>query len=72
MIKLYCEYLYVRCIWLYVVTMSRTRFKVSRHFVVAWISRNFFLEACVKPEALVIATGLEPTTNLSVKEQPNL
>ena len=31
MIELYCEYLSVRYIWLYVIIMSRTRFRVNLH-----------------------------------------
>ena len=33
MIELCCEYLSVRCIWLYVLIMSRTRFRVNPHSV---------------------------------------
>ena len=35
-----CEYLCVRCIWLCVITNSRTRFRVNLHSVVTWMSRN--------------------------------
>ena len=45
MIELCCEYLSVRCIWLYVFIMSRTRFRVNPHSIVAWMSRNSLLEA---------------------------
>ena len=31
MIELCYEYLFVRCIWLYVIVMSRTRFRVNPH-----------------------------------------
>ena len=31
-----CENLSVRCIWLYVIFMSRTRFRVNPHSIVAW------------------------------------
>ena len=34
MIEMHCEYLSVWCIWLYVFTMSRTRFRVNRHSIV--------------------------------------
>ena len=40
MIELCCEYLSVRCIWLYVLIMSRTCFRVNPHSIVAWMSRN--------------------------------
>ena len=35
---------------LYVLAMSRTRFRVNPHSVVAWMSRNFLLEAGAKSE----------------------
>ena len=34
MIELCCEYLSVRCIWLYVIIMSRTSFRVNPHSIV--------------------------------------
>ena len=34
MIELRCEYLSVRCIWLYVLIMSRTRLRVKPHSIV--------------------------------------
>ena len=39
-----CEYLYVRCIWLHVFIMSRTRFTVNPHSRVASMSRNSLLK----------------------------
>ena len=56
MIELCCEYLSVRCIWLYVFIMSRTRFRVNPHSIVAWMSRNSLLEAGAKSEGEVTAT----------------
>ena len=47
---------------LYVLVMSRTRFRVNPHSIVAWMSRNSLLEAGVKSEGEVTATGLEPRT----------
>ena len=48
MIELCCEYLSVRCIWLYVLIMSRTRFRVNPHSI--FESRcshlNFRFRAC--------------------------
>ena len=38
-----CENLSVKCIWLYVLAMSRTTFKVNQHSIVAWILRKFLL-----------------------------
>ena len=46
--------------------MSRTRFRVNPHFLVAWMSRNCLLERGAKSEVQVTATGLEPTTTLFV------
>ena len=34
MIELCCEYLSVRCIWLYVIIMSRSSFRVNPHSIV--------------------------------------
>ena len=45
MIELCCEYLTVRCIWLYVSIMSGTSLRVNPHSTVAWMSRNSLLEA---------------------------
>ena len=36
--------------WLYVVVMSRTRFRVNPHSIVVWMSRNSLLEAGAKSE----------------------
>ena len=43
MIELNCEYLFVGCIWLYVLIMSLTPFRVNLHFTLAWMSRNSLL-----------------------------
>ena len=43
-IELCCEYLAVRCIWLYVFIMSRTSLRVNPHSTVAWMSTNSLLE----------------------------
>ena len=45
MIELCSEYLSVRCNWLYILINSRTRFRVNPHSLVAWMSRNFLIEA---------------------------
>ena len=44
MIELRYEYLSVRCIWLNVLIMSRTHFRMNPHSIFAWMSRNFLLE----------------------------
>ena len=62
MIELCCENLSVRCICLYVIIMSRTRFRVNPHSIVARMSRNSLLEAGGKSEGEVTATGFEPAT----------
>ena len=36
--------------WLYVLVMSRTRFRVNPHSIVAWMSRNSLLKAGTKSE----------------------
>ena len=41
-----CGKLFKTC--LYVLVMSRTRFKVNSHAMVTWMSRNSFLEAAAK------------------------
>ena len=61
-IELNCEYLSVRCIWLSVHMMPRTRFRDNIHSVLAWMSKNSLLETVAVSEAQVTATGLEPTT----------
>ena len=46
-------------LWLYVVIMSRTRFEVNLHSIVAWISRNSLLETDTISKVWVISTGIE-------------
>ena len=43
-IKRCCEYLSAWCIWLYVLIMSRTRFRVNPHSIITWLSRNSLLK----------------------------
>ena len=45
MIELGCEHLSVRCIWLYVLLMSRTHFRVKPHSIFPWMSSNSLLFA---------------------------
>ena len=45
---------------LYVIIMSRTRFRVNLHSIVAWISRNSLLETGTIYLIRVTATKLEP------------
>ena len=54
-IKLCCEYLFVRCIWLYVLIMSCTHFRVNPHTVAAWMSRNSLLETSMISESYLIS-----------------
>ena len=44
MIGLCSEYFSVRFIWLYVIVMSGTQFRVNPSSIVAWMSNNFLLE----------------------------
>ena len=43
-IELFCEYLSVPCIWLYVIIMSCTHFRMNPHSMFPWMSRNSLLE----------------------------
>ena len=45
LIELCCKYLSVRCIWLYVLIMSRTYFRVNLQSIVAWMSRKTLLKS---------------------------
>ena len=62
MLELCSDYLSVRCIWLYILVMPRTRFRVHPHSIFAWMSRNSLLEAGAKSEGEMTTTGLEPRT----------
>ena len=62
MIELCFVHLSVWCIWLYVLIMSQTRFKVNPQSIVAWLSRNSLLETGVKSKFWVTATRLESTS----------
>ena len=53
MIRLCCEYLSVRCIWLFVLIMSSTRFRVNPHSIFTWLLRNSLLETGAKSEVAV-------------------
>ena len=44
MIELCYEYLSVQFIWLFVIIMSSTSFRVNLHFIVAWMSRRSLLQ----------------------------
>ena len=41
-IKMRCDYLYVWCIWLYVIMMSRSSFRVNRHSIDCPIVKEVF------------------------------
>ena len=49
---------------MYVIIMSRTRFRVNLHHIVTSMSRNSLLETGAILEVLVTATGLESTTTV--------
>ena len=53
---------------LYVLVMSRTRFRVNPLSIVAWMSRNSLIEASAKSEGYVTATGFERRTTLFVNK----
>ena len=44
MIELCYKYFYVQFIWLYVLTMSRTSFRVSPHCIVTRMSKNYLFK----------------------------
>ena len=61
MIELSCEYLSVPSIWLYVLILSRTRFRVNTHSIFAWMSKNCLLYKKVISEIEVTSMALKPT-----------
>ena len=69
MMELRREYLSVRCIWLYVVIISRTRFRVSLHSIIAWMSRNSLLET--GPICLSDCNGTQTHSHLVRKRTLN-
>ena len=71
MIELCSEYLSVRCIWLYLLIMSRTRFRVNPLSIVAWMSRNSLLEAGAKSEVLSDCSWTRTQTHLVRKRTLN-
>ena len=64
MIELSCEFFSVRWIWLYILIMSCTCFRVNPHFFFALMSRKSLLKTNAISEVSVTSTGLEPTTTL--------
>ena len=68
MIELNCEYLSIRCIWLYVLDMSCTRLRVTPYSIFTSMSRNSLLQTSAISGSYVTATGLEPTTTLFVNK----
>ena len=72
MIELFSEYLSVRCIWLYVIVMLSKRFRVNPLSIVAWMSRNSFLESGAKYEGEVTATGLETRATYFLNEHSTI
>ena len=60
-IELCCENLFARCIWLYVLIMSYTRFWVNLHSILTWMSRNSLLETGTISEVTV--TGFKHTSS---------
>ena len=62
MIELCSEYLSVRCIWLQVLVMRRTWFRMNPHSIAACMSGYSLLEGGAKSEGEVTGTGVEPIT----------
>ena len=52
--------------WLYVLVMSRTRFRVNRHSIVPWMSRNSLLEAGAKSEVQALFKNCSSLFNCSI------
>ena len=60
MVELRCEYLPVRCIWLYVIIMSHTSFRVNPHSVIclnikellAEIRRHMIVQVTIQVEVV--------------------
>ena len=72
MTELYSQYRCVLSIWLDILVMSRTPFRVNADSIVAWISRNSLLQAHVKYEIKVTAIGLELRITWLVKESSTI
>ena len=60
MIELFSEYIYVRCIWLYALVMSRTPFRVNPHSIVAPASSKEFLDIQATIQASLLALIILP------------
>ena len=72
MIELCSENLSVRCIWLCILVMSRTSFRVNPHSIVVWMSWNSLLKAGTKFEGELTATGLVPRTTYFLNEHSTI
>ena len=67
MIELCCEYLSVRCIWLYAIIISHTRFRVNLHSIVSKMSRIYLLETDAISEVLVKPTGFKVSSETNAE-----
>ena len=72
MMELCSEYLSLRCVWLYVLFISRTRIRVNPHSIMSWMSMIPLLEEGEKSEGEVTATGLEPRTTEFLNEHSTI
>ena len=57
---------------LYVLIMSRMRFRKNSHYVVAWISRNSLLKTDAISKVYVTAPGLDPANNYFVNKHATI
>ena len=57
--------------WLYVLVMSRTRFRVNPHSIVAWMSRNSLFKAGAKSEWLSDCNWTRTQSHLVRKQTLN-
>ena len=61
-IELYCEYLSVRCIWLYIIILSRTSFTVDLYSIVFLNVKELLAQSRRHIWHLSDSNGIEPTT----------
>ena len=72
MLELCSAYFPVRWIWLYILVMPRTPFRVNPHSIFTLMSRNSLLETGAKCQGEVTATWLKPTTTLFLNEHSTI
>ena len=71
MIELCCEYLYVRCIWLYVIIMSSTSFRVNPHTIVRLNVKKLLARSRCDIWSLSVSNGIQTHNHLVFKQTLN-